>query len=430
MFSPHLLPETFDFASIDPYELTMLVIGVTLLLGVMIPQLLLRRYYTFPLIFMGMGALLFGLNPELSRPIPFTGNERHFWERLTEAVLVISLVGAGLKIDQHDFWKWRISLRLLAITMPICIILTAWLGMVSLAFSLPAAVLLGAMLAPTDPVLAGDIQVGPPNQGDGNRVRFALTSEAGLNDGASFPFVYLAIGLASLGTAHMGDWIGTWFVRDLIYRLVMGVFMGWLVGKTLAFLLYRFPKNNPIAESSMGVMALCLFFVVYGATELVGGYGFVAAFIGAVMVRRSSFEHSYNHTMFEFTENLEHGLTAVTLFFLGGLWINVWKWITMPILVVVTLLILVVRPLAGWIGLIGSNYTYPERAVVSFYGIRGLGSVYYLAYATSAASFTEAPQMWAIVLTALIMSSVIHGITAIPVMRYIDLFSRIHRLKA
>ena len=106
-------------------------------------------------------------------------------------------MGAGLKLDRPVSWRgWESSWRLLGIAMPLTIAGIAFLGWTILGLGIGAALLLGAVLAPTDPVLASDIQVGPPQSGKEDEVRFALTSEAGLNDGAAFPFVYLAIAIA------------------------------------------------------------------------------------------------------------------------------------------------------------------------------------------------------------------------------------------
>jgi NhaP-type Na+/H+ or K+/H+ antiporter len=107
-----------------------------------------------------------------------------------------ALMGAGLKLDRAFSWrKWGVTWRLLAVTMPLSIAAITLIGGLGLGLSWVAALLLGASLAPTDPVLAADVQVGPPKSGEEDEVRFGLTSEAGLNDGLAFPFVNLAIAL-------------------------------------------------------------------------------------------------------------------------------------------------------------------------------------------------------------------------------------------
>lgn len=410
------------WAGIGPwsaYEAGLLALGLALLAGVLVPQWLLRRHYTFPLIFLGAGALFFYALPGLRMPLPLAPEWLLFWERLTEAVVVISLIGAGLKIDQGRHPAWGITIRLLVLTMPLCILAVMWGGMAWLGLTLPAALLLGAALAPTDPVLAGDIQVSGPNRGDGNLVRFALTSEAGLNDGLAFPFVYLAMGLASLGVASLDHWWGVWLLRDVGYRVavaaVAGVVIGWGLGR-----IFFHARHASVAHSGLGVMALALFLIAYGAIELLGGYGFIGAFVSAYVLRRQAFAHDYHHVMFEFAENLEHAVTVLTLFLLGGLAVTLWPLITLPMVGLALALILVIRPLAGLVSLVGSPWPLRDRAVIACYGIRGIGSVYYVAYASHHAAFLHTPQLWAMLVTVLILSSLLHGLSAIPVMRHMD----------
>jgi NhaP-type Na+/H+ or K+/H+ antiporter len=127
--------------------------------------------------------------------------------------------------------------------------------------------LLGAVLSPTDPVLAGDLQVGKPNEGGEHLVRRTLTAEAGLNDGLAFPFVYLAIAIASAGgldTATLIDWL--W--RDVAYRILVGVISGLAIGRLLGFLLFEFPRENALAKTEAGVFAMAGVLIAYGLTEL------------------------------------------------------------------------------------------------------------------------------------------------------------------
>src|SRR3712207_1564807 len=174
------MKELFAFS---PYEVGLLAIGLCLLLAVWLPVALLRRYVTLPFIPVLGGMALFWLLPDALALDPFSEGKLSVWERLTEAVVVISLVGAGLKIDSRHLLLAQPVRRLLLIAMPLCIVGVALLGWGLAGLSLSAALLLGATLAPTDPVLAGDLQVGGPGEGDTHGVRFTLTAEAGLNDG-------------------------------------------------------------------------------------------------------------------------------------------------------------------------------------------------------------------------------------------------------
>ena len=152
---------------------------------------------------------------------------------MTEFVVIVALMGAGLKLDRPLGWhSWLITWRLIGVAMPITIAAIALLGWGWLGLDLASALLLGAALAPTDPVLASDVQVGPPKSGEEDEVRFALTSEAGLNDGLSFPFVYLAIAV-SLSQVTGKFWFREWLLVDVVWKLAAGIGVGWLVGRLM-----------------------------------------------------------------------------------------------------------------------------------------------------------------------------------------------------
>ena len=243
-----------------------------------------------------------------------------------------------------------------------------------------AALLLGASLAPTDPVLAGDLQVDGPGKGDTHGVRFTLTAEAGLNDGLAFPFVHLAIAVASLGLAEP-SWLGWWLLRDGIYRIAAGAAVGAAVGWLLSRLVYQAPHDQPIASTGLASVALCIFLIAFGAAELTGGYGFIAAFVCAVVLRGAAHDHNYNGVLFNFIEAIEHAAMVLVLFLLGGVALLVLPHLTWGGFAVALGLVLLVRPLAGWLSLAGLDWDPRDRRAAAFYGIRGIGSLYYLAYA-------------------------------------------------
>ena len=169
---------------------------------------------------------------------------RYLTERLTEFVVIIALMGAGLKLDRPVSWRgWETSWRLVGIAMPLTIAGIALLGWTVLGLGVASALLLGAALSPTDPVLASDIQVGPPHSDNEDEVRFALTSEAGLNDGAAFPFVHLAIALAVSHTSGE-PFFTDWFLVDVVWKIASGVSIGWLAGGSWPTLLFAcFPRQ-------------------------------------------------------------------------------------------------------------------------------------------------------------------------------------------
>jgi len=407
-------------------DLFFAVIGIGALLAALLPRLLATRPISVPIVFVALGALL-GLAPGLPRLDPL--QESGFIEHLTEVTVIIALMGAGLGLDRPPGWRrWSTTWRLLGITMPLTIAAIAVLGVSVLGLGAAAAVLLGAALAPTDPVLAGEVQVGEPATEElddldeaEDEVRFGLTSEAGLNDALAFPFVYAAIAMAEKGADPSG-WIGEWLAVEVVYKLAAGMLgglaVGWLLGR-LFFSSRR--KVLRLSDHSEGFVAVAATFLAYGLTEVIQGYGFLAVFVAAVTIRGSERFHGYHLVLHGFIEQIERLLTVLVLLLLGagavgGMMDSVgWR-----DLLVVALVLLVIRPLAGWIGLLGSCGTRPQRVAMSFFGVRGIGSIYYVAYALGAAAFTDADEVFAVVGMVVIASVVLHGVTAGPVMARLD----------
>lgn len=238
----------------DSYALLLAIFGAIVLLTAWLPLLLKELPLSLPIICIGIGALLVwspfspivGVNPL---------ENRYLTERLTEFVVIVSLMGAGLKLDRPLSWRgWNSTWRLLGIAMPLTIVGITLLGWTILDLSIAAALLLGAALAPTDPVLASDVQVGPPQSGEEDEVRFALTSEAGLNDGAAFPFVYLAIAVA-LSQASGEPFLADWLLVDVIWKITAGVGIGWVGGKLMGYFAFRLPNRTGLAETKDGCCA-------------------------------------------------------------------------------------------------------------------------------------------------------------------------------
>ena len=414
------MPELFPF---DNYEIGLLVIGVIMILAALIPQLVLKRRSTFGFIQIGFGALLFFFIPyEILNPL--TENNRWLWEKMTEFVVIVSLFGAGIKIDEPLSWKyWKTPFRLIAVLMPLTIAAMALTGYYLIGLPLASALLLGAVIAPTDPVLAADIQVGPPQQkpeGSEEHVQFPLTAEAGVNDGFAFPFTYLAVGFAVYGGFEW-DWFGHWLAVEFFYKIIVGVAVGIVLGYGLNELVYRYPRDKPLSKNNMGCISVAIILLSYGASELVGGYGFLAVFAAGITFRRQAREHDYNNVLHEFSENLEHTLMSIVLILLGGLTIAVFPYLTWPCVAAGLLLLFLFRPLFGYLSLLGSTH-HPtrERIAIGFFGVRGLGSVYYLAYAFGHETFAMAEELWATVLFTIVVSTVIHGLGAPPIMHRLD----------
>ncbi|HEX5200642.1 cation:proton antiporter [Paractinoplanes rhizophilus] len=396
------------------------VVGVGALLAGILPRLLERRPLSMPIAFLGLGMLAFGLPIGLPDADPLAHPE--VAEHLTEVGVIVALMGAGLKIDRPlSRTGWASTWRLLAIAMPVTIAAVALLGWWWAGLVPAAALLLGASLAPTDPVLASDVQVGEPTDEEDSEdeVRFALTSEAGLNDGLAFPFVYAAIAMAS--TAGLG-WIGEWVWQDLVYKMVVGIGGGLLVGKLLGWLFFR-PRAEALrlARHSEGFLALAATFLAYGVVEVAGGYGFLAVFVAARGIRAAERSHDYHQVLHDFAEQVERLLTVLLLLLFGGAVVGgLLKPLTWQAVLVGLALILVVRPLVGFLSLRGAPGHAAEHGVIGAFGIRGIGSFYYLSYALTHAAFPDADLIWATIGFVVLVSVVLHGVAVTPVMRLLD----------
>jgi NhaP-type Na+/H+ or K+/H+ antiporter len=402
--------------------------GMAVFAAALLPKLLRNAPLSMPMIFLAAGMLAFTFVPGLPDPDPLQYGE--FTTHLTEICVIISLMGAGLALDRPvGRREWSTTWRMLGVAMPICIVALTLLGLGVLGLGLGAALLVAAALAPTDPVLASEVQVGEPADDEDesergeDEIRFGLTSEAGLNDGLAFPFVYLAIAISLVGPSP-SQWFVSWFATDVLWRIGMGVLLGWLAGKALSQLFFSARDSIRLSSHSEGFVALAATFLAYGVTEMLEGYGFIAVFVCAVTIRAAERTHGFHRVMHSYVEQLERLMTVVVLVLLGGaIARGLLAGIGWTEVLVALAFLLVVRPLAGWIGLARGKTGPRERIAIAFFGIRGIGSLYYLAYALSKGDFNaQAEQLWAFIGLVVAMSIVLHGATTAPVMNRLDRF--------
>jgi NhaP-type Na+/H+ or K+/H+ antiporter len=403
-------------------DLLFALFGVGALLAGILPRILERRPMSMPIVFVALGLLIFGLPLGLPEADPIA--HPLLTQHLTEVCVIVALMGAGLKIDRPlSGRRWTSTWRLLAIAMPVTIAAVALLGWWWAGLVPATALLLGAALAPTDPVLAADVQVGEPTDEEDSEdeVRFALTSEAGLNDGLAFPFVYAAIAMATAAGTHE-SWLGEWLLTDVLYKGVVGVAGGLLVGRLLGKLFFRAPHDKlRLAHHAEGFLALAATFLAYGLVEVAGGYGFLAVFIAARAIRSAQRSHEYHQVLHDFAEQIERLLTVLLLLLLGGAVVGgLLAPLTWPAALAGLTLIFVVRPLAGFLSLRGAPGRVTEHWVIAAFGIRGIGTFYYLAYAMSHADFPGVAVVWATAAFVVVVSVVLHGVAATPVMRLLD----------
>lgn len=397
-----------------PYYTVLLIIGITSLFASFLPILLkkFRISYTIPLLV--LGGFLFFLETPLPWPNPV-------WEidmtlRFSELVVIISLMVAGLKIGLNYSWKeWRNPLRLIGFTMPLFMLTVFLISYFILDFDGPVALLLAAVLAPTDPALASEIQlnkkqtVATKNVG----VEYNLTAEAGLNDGLAFPFVFLAILWSKNETLGFDEW-KEWLWYYLFFKIIIGVIVGIVIGFAYSYFTKKLAMHK-VRKIHQAFVALSLTLISYGLAEILDGYGFLSVFLAGL------FAHYHKHTNDETTEsdpslgfitNVEKFLIIFWMIFFGGsLMGGILDFNSIPTLVFGIFLVLIARPLLGYLSLYKSGLSSKKRWAISFFGIRGIGSVFYLTYAIKYGNFEDVNHVFSIVAFIILLSIVLHGVT-------------------
>jgi NhaP-type Na+/H+ or K+/H+ antiporter len=367
---------------------------------------------------------------------------------LTEATriaLLISLFTVGLKLraDLHDS-VWLLPLRLGVVAMLITIGLLTLGGVYLLNLPLGAAVLLAAILAPTDPVLASDVQI--KDVQDQDRFRFGLTGEGGLNDGTTFPFVML--GLALLGVEEGRSFMGTQGLLTLLWGAVAAPVCGWFLGWSLGHGVVYLRKRHRLALGMEEFLAIGLIALSYGVAESIHSIGFLAVFAAGVGMRRievaavkdadaapvlspavsklagnaeaiaGSEDKAPAYmaaTVLDFNQQIEHFAEFLAVLLLGVLISQ--SGFSWEGLAVAACLFLIVRPAAVLLSLSGARVRPLQRNLMAWFGIRGIGSLYYLLFALQYHWGVPLEQrLTEIVMTVLALSVTLHGISSTPLM--------------
>lgn len=423
------------------------VVGVLLVFMAISRSTLQRLPVTASLIYLIVGFFLdpAGLASSAVDPI----RSAALLERITEVAVLFSLFTAGLKLRVP--WRerrWHMPLRLATVSMLLTIGGVTLVGVFALDLPLGAAVLLGAILAPTDPVLASDVQMESPT--DRDRLRFALTGEAATNDGTAFPFVMLGLGL--LGLHSLGPGGVQWLAVDVVWGVVAGVAIGWTLGTVTSRLVLYLRQTHREAVGLDDLLALGLIALAYGTALACRGYGFLAVFAAGLALRRveeRASEHGRDQASrppadvvlgaaagrqdeiatdvatapaymaqaaLGVTEQLERIGEAAVVLLVGGM--LAFPYLTRDALWFAPLLFLVIRPLAVLVGTPMPNAPRIQRALVMWFGIRGIGSMYYLMYAiTHGLPDVLAHRLTALTLATVACSVVVHGISVTPLMR-------------
>jgi NhaP-type Na+/H+ or K+/H+ antiporter len=365
-------------------------------------------------------------------------------ERAAELVVIVSLFSAGLKLRApFQDGKWKVPVRLAFVSMAVTVGLIALVGVYGLGLPLGAAVLLGAVLAPTDPVLASDVQL--ESAADQNRLRFNLTGEAGLNDGTAFPFVMLGVGW--LGLHELGDGGWRWFAVDVLWAIGGGVTIGTLFGIAVGHSVLYLRRKHKAGLGREEFLTLGLIGLSYGAALLAHTYGFLAVFAAGLALRGMEQRHTdqsptsnanananvapksdpethpqtapayLTESVLNFNEQLERILEVGLVLVIGIMLAP--EFLDLADLWFVPVLLLIIRPMAVGLGLAGLGIPRPQISLLSWFGIRGIGSLYYLMYGIGLGIAPDiSRQLISVTLWVIAVSIVIHGISVTPLMNW------------
>ncbi|QTN28184.1 cation:proton antiporter [Rhodoferax sp. AJA081-3] len=400
------------------------LIGGLLLVRGLSAGLLQRLPVTPAIIYLGVGMLVGPSGLHLFHFNPL--KESALLEVLTEVVVLISLFSAGVKMPgAFTLARWRAPILLATVSMAVTVALVAAFAVLVLGLPLGAGVLLGAILAPTDPVLATDVQIRHP--GDRDQLRFTLTCEAGMNDGSAFPFVMLGLGL--LGLHGLGENGMRWVLVDVVWATVAAVAIGVVGGMALARLswtLRRGAHKHALMDDFLG---LGLIGLVYGLCVLVQAWGFLAVFFAAVALRQTEQSLAKADTpaadaeplptvsegSLVFKEHLERLSEMVLVILIGGtLFLTSWTWAAVALSL---FLFVVARPLSVLVGLAGSGTAWKIRGLSAWFGVRGVGSLYYLMFAIQhGLPETLALQLIQFTLIVVTLSILLHGTSVKPLL--------------
>jgi sodium/hydrogen antiporter len=431
------------------------LIGIGLLVVAVTSTALRRAPVSMAMLYLGVGIALGPLSMGLIRVDPI--GDANWLERVTEIAVIVSLFVGGLKLrlPLRDA-TWIPAYRLAGPVMLLCILGVALIAHYVFGLTPAAALLLGAVLAPTDPVLANEVTV--EDARDRDRMRYALSGEAGLNDGAAFPFVILALLLVK-NDGQLGGWVGDWALERVIWAIPAGLLIGYGMGWAFGRGIIAVRRRTGTQAAANDLFALALIALSYVAAEYVHAWGFLATFAAGVGLRRAevnivkraaplpdvinasptqSAEHNPAEAILApdlegdlerhpviasgalvrdvltFGETLERLLSVVVVVLVGALVSVAWDWRGA---VIALLVFLVIRPLATWLGLLGTRTTRHQRLLIAWFGLRGIGTLYYLAYAVGeGVGRTRAGEVWSLALTVVACSVVLHGISVTPLL--------------
>jgi NhaP-type Na+/H+ or K+/H+ antiporter len=400
------------------YTLALLAAGITIVIGTTAMSRRKEWAFSASVIYVGLGAVIAVALAVLGVPPLDPEHDHTVVERLTELALVVAVFSAGLTIERHVSRRSWISIGLLlVVVMPLTILAIAAFGVWAMGLSSGGALLLGAVLAPTDPVLAGDVGL----SGVGGEVygepRLSLHTEAGFNDGLASPFV--ALGLLAADPGGTG-WIGTWLAADLLYATGVALVGGAIAGAAAAAALTRARRRGIIPADVEGFATLGVVLAIYALAEALGAYGLLAVFAAGFTFRRYEFDHEIHRPVHHAAEVAGHTLELLVLLMLGTMLTSgglgapgLAGWLLVPLLLVL------IRPVL--VAATAGREFLDRRSVLflGFFGVRGVAALFYAAVVAGAGVLSPAEQRTVIwtTIVCVVASIVVHGVTAQPLTR-------------
>ncbi len=397
------------------YTLALAAVGVTVLIGVAAMSRQHERTFSASVFYValgGVGAVALAFLDV--RPLDPEG-DHVLLERLTELALIVAVFSAGLTIERHVQRRSIVSIALLLVlVMPLTILAIALFGMWAMGLSFGAALLLGAVLAPTDPVLAGDVGLSGPGGEVIGEPRLSLHTEAGFNDGLASPFVVLGLFAAQEGGT---GWLGRWLAADLLYGAGAALALGAAAGFAAAAALTRARNNAWVSPELEGFVTIGMGLVIYGVTEAIGAYGLLAVFAAGFTFRRYEFDHEMHKPVHHGAEAAGKTLELLVLLLLGTMLTTtglsapgVAGWLLAP------LLVLVIRPALVFATVGPKLMDRRARLFLGFFGVRGVAALFYAAVAVEAHVVNPSEQhiiVWTTIV-CVVTSIVVHGVSATP----------------
>lgn len=403
----------------DHYAIALLFGGAVLVVAIAALSHEHERAWSAAVIYLGLGLLAaVGFHVLDVEPLsPLSGSR--VAERVAEIAIMLAVFTAGLSIERLvSSRQWRSVVVLLAVVMPLTIAAIALFASTVMGLSLGAAIILGAILAPTDPVLAGDVGLGPPGETDDTTdPQFSLHTEAGLNDGLSAPFVLAGVLIATDGGT---GWLAEWVLADVLYAGGAATLIGALAGYAIAAATVRLRDREFLNEDFDAFVALAAVLLVYGAVEVIGAYGFLAVFWAGFTFRRYEFEHEVNRRLHDGADEYAKLFELGAILVLGS--IVTWEGLDEPGLagwLLAPLLLLVIRPGIVLPLSVGSLLGWRQRLFLAWFGVRGIAALFYAAYVaqTGALSTDETATVFWTSIVVVMVSIVAHGVSASPLSR-------------